>query len=472
MLGVRSPILERNGLPMSLLTDPISVLREYVSHPSVSADSSFSDGVAGAREFAIARLEELGFEVDVVQTPVHPVLLATRGDASWPHLVIYGHYDVQPPDPLDLWDSPPFEPEERGGRLYGRGAADNKGPQVVHMAALARVLDKHPDLPLRITYLIEGEEEIGSPSFGGFLEENKQRLNGQMVLVSDTGSPSPEQLVITTGLRGLTAIEVKLVGPRQDLHSGVHGGAILNPLQALSEVCASLHDSDGLVDVPGFYDDVVEPSQWERDELVKMPLTEKDYADFLGVGKFYPPKGFSPLEALRFSPTLEFNGMGGGYQGEGSKTVIPSEAFVKITCRLVPNQKAETISALVRDAIERRCPPQVKVDVRVLGGGDPYVVIPPGKPGSSGGANAMMERAFGSAEARIGEVFGSAPIYLREGGSIPIIGDLKVVTGMDSLLVGLFTNEDNLHAPNESFHLGIMQKAIDAFEQFFLDLAF
>jgi len=175
---------------------------------------------------------------------------------------------------------------------------------------------------------------------------------------------------------------------------------------------------------------------------------------------------------LRFAPTLEFNGMGGGYQGEGSKTVIPSEAFVKITCRLVPNQKAETISALVRDAIERRCPPQVKVDIRVLGGGDPYVVIPPGKPGSSGGANAMMERAFGSAEARIGEVFGSAPIYLREGGSIPIIGDLKVVTGMDSLLVGLFTNEDNLHAPNESFHLGIMQKAIDAFEQFFLDLAF
>ena len=458
-------------MTMNLLSDPIGVLREYVSYPSVSAAPTFREGVAGARAFAKACLEELGFEVDVVATPVHPVLLATRGDPSWPHLVIYGHYDVQPPDPLDLWETPPFEPEERDGRLYGRGAADNKGPQVVHMAALARVLQSHPDLPLRITYLIEGEEEIGSPSFEGFLEENKDRLNGEMVLVSDTGSPSPDQLAVTTGLRGLTALEVKLTGPRQDLHSGVHGGAILNPLQALCQLCASLHDFDGRVNIPGFYDDVVDPEDWERAELAKMPLKEREYAEFLGVEKFFPPKGFSPLEALRFAPTLEFNGIGGGYQGEGSKTVIPSEAFVKITCRLVPNQRAETITTLVKEALEKRCSDQVQVKVNVLGGGDPYVLIPPCKPGASGKESPLLRKAFGSAENRIEEVFGCIPIYLREGGSIPIIGDLKKVAGMDSLLIGLFTNDDNLHAPNESFHLGIMEKAINAFEKFFTDIA-
>ncbi|MFP6886723.1 MAG: M20/M25/M40 family metallo-hydrolase, partial [Opitutales bacterium] len=264
---------------MSLLSDPVGTLREYVSHASVSADPAFAEGVASARAFIVARLEELGFEVDIVETPIHPVVLGTRGDPSWPHLVIYGHYDVQPPDPLDLWKSPAFEAEERNGRLYGRGAADNKGPQIVHMAALARVLENNPDLPLRITYLIEGEEEIGSPSFNGFLEQNKDRLNGEMVLVSDTGSPSPEQLAITTGLRGLTALEVKLVGPSQDLHSGVHGGAILNPLQALAEICASLHDGGGRVSIPGFYDAVLEPEDWERGELKKVPLTEKEYAE-------------------------------------------------------------------------------------------------------------------------------------------------------------------------------------------------
>lgn len=459
---------------MSLLNDPLQVLKDYVSHASVSADPSFAEGMVGARDFITARLRELGFAVEVVQTPMHPVVLATRGDdPSWPHLVLYGHYDVQPPDPLSLWDTPAFEPEERGGRLYARGAADNKGPQIVHMAALARALEKNPELPLRITYLIEGEEEIGSPSFKGFLEQYKDRLKAEMVLVSDTGSPSPEQLVVTTGLRGLTAMEVRLTGPKQDLHSGVHGGALLNPLQALSELCASLHGPDGRVNVPGFYDSVREPEDWEREELNKLPLTEEAYAEFLGIepGCFHPPAGFTALEALRFAPTLEFNGMGGGYQGEGSKTVIPSEVFAKITCRLVPNQTEEEIAALVRKTIEERCPPQVTCEVNITGGGDPYIIIPPGKPGSDGNEPALLKRAFAAAETRVEEIFGSEPIYLREGGSIPIICDLKNVVGLDSLLIGLFTNDDNLHAPNESFHLGIMAKAIDAFEKLFLDLA-
>ena len=453
-----------------LLNDPLQALKDYVAHPSVSADSAFSSGVAGARDFACSQLQDLGFSVDLVDTPIHPIIVATRGDPAWPGIVIYGHYDVQPPDPVDLWTSKPFEAQERNGRLYGRGAADNKGPQIVPMAALARALKKNPNLPLRITYLIEGEEEIGSPSFRQFLEQGKDRLRGDFLLVSDTGSPGPEQLAVTTGLRGLVALEVKVYGPKQDLHSGVHGGALLNPLQALARACASLHDEQGRVTVPGFYDAVQAPQDWERDELSMLPITESSYANFLGSPEFFPPPGYSPLEAIRFCPTLEFNGIGGGYQGEGSKTVIPAEAFAKITCRLVPDQSADDIAEKVQAALQSAFPSAVRVEVKTKGGGDPYVILPPGKPGATAKAGSLMAKAFPLAENCIEQSFGTRPLYLREGGSIPIIRDLKEVVGLDSLMLGLFTNEDNLHAPDESFNLEIMNHAIDAFEQFFLGL--
>ena len=453
-----------------LLNDPLQALKDYVAHPSVSADSAFSSGVAGARDFACSQLQDLGFSVDLVETPIHPIIVATRGDPAWPGIVIYGHYDVQPPDPVDLWTSKPFEAQERNGRLYGRGAADNKGPQIVHMAALARALKKNPNLPLHITYLIEGEEEIGSPSFRQFLEQGKDRLRGDFLLVSDTGSPGPEQLAVTTGLRGLVALEVKVYGPKQDLHSGVHGGALLNPLQALARACASLHDEQGRVTVPGFYDAVQAPQDWERDELSRLPITESSYANFLGAPEFFPPPGYSPLEAIRFCPTLEFNGIGGGYQGEGSKTVIPAEAFAKITCRLVPDQSADDIAEKVQAALQSAFPSAVRVEVKTKGGGDPYVILPPGKPGATAKAGSLMAKAFPLAENCIEQSFGTRPLYLREGGSIPIIRDLKEVVGLDSLMLGLFTNEDNLHAPDESFNLEIMNHAIDAFEQFFLGL--
>ena len=453
-----------------LLNDPLQALKDYVAHPSVSADSAFSSGVAGARDFACSQLQDLGFSVDLVDTPIHPIIVATRGDPAWPGIVIYGHYDVQPPDPVDLWTSKPFEAQERNGRLYGRGAADNKGPQIVHMAALARALKKNPNLPLHITYLIEGEEEIGSPSFRQFLEQGKDRLRGDFLLVSDTGSPGPEQLAVTTGLRGLVALEVNVYGPKQDLHSGVHGGALLNPLQALARACASLHDEQGRVTVPGFYDAVQAPQDWERDELSRLPITESSYAKFLGAPEFFPPLGYSPLEAIRFCPTLEFNGIGGGYQGEGSKTVIPAEAFAKITCRLVPDQSADDIAEKVQAALQSAFPSAVRVEVKTKGGGDPYVILPPGKPGATAKAGSLMAKAFPLAENCIEQSFGTRPLYLREGGSIPIIRDLKEVVGLDSLMLGLFTNEDNLHAPDESFNLEIMNHAIDAFEQFFLGL--
>lgn len=450
----------------SILEDPQEALRQYVSFPSVSADSSYAEGIAGARDFASDRLRELGFEVNLIETPINPIILATRGDPSWPRLVIYGHYDVQPPDPLALWSSDPFVAEERDGRLYGRGAADNKGPQIVHMAALYRVLMEMPQLPLHLTYLIEGEEEIGSPSFRGFLEKHSDSLAGDLLLVSDTGSPGPDQLAVTTGLRGLTALEVKVTGPKQDLHSGVHGGAVLNPLQALMKICGALHDEFGKVLVPGFYDAVRSPEDWEREELRKLPLSDESYRSFLGVPEFLASPGYSALEAIRFCPTLEFNGVGGGYQGQGSKTVIPAEAFAKITCRLVPDQNEEDIAEKVRNFILGLAPSAVKVEVEVKGGGNPYVVIPPNKPGSSGKESDLMKRAFPLAESCVRECFGKTPLYLREGGSIPIIRDLKEVAGLDALMLGLFTNEDNLHAPDESFHLGIFTKAIDAFAKF------
>jgi acetylornithine deacetylase/succinyl-diaminopimelate desuccinylase-like protein len=455
-----------------MIKDPVEALTEYVRCPSVSADSSYADGLDAARAFAAGQLTALGFEVEIVETPKHPIILAERGgDPSWPCVLIYGHYDVQPADPFDLWESPAFEPRVRNGRIFARGAADNKGPQIVHMTALGRVLEKHPDLPLRIKYLIEGEEEIGSPSFKGFLSKYKDRLEADMVLVSDTGSPSPEQLVITTGLRGLAGFEVKVKGPKSDLHSGVHGGSVMNPLQALMQICSSLHNPDGRVNVPGFYDDVLPVYQWEQDELSRLPTTLDQYQEFLGVPQFHCAEGYNPFEAIRFGPTLEFNGVGGGYQGEGKKTVIPSEAFAKISCRLVPNQRGKEIAELVMQTIRDRCPASVTVEITDPEMGDPYLVVPPGRENTPGDISPFFARAFERAELAIEGAFGTKPIYLREGGSIPIISDLKDVVGLDSLLIGLFTPEDNLHAPNESFHLGILEKAVGAFEVLFTDLA-
>lgn len=452
---------------------PLDALIAYTRFSSVSTDPAYADGMAGARDFATKRLEELGFDVESVATARHPILYAERiGNPEWPHIVLYGHYDVQPADPFELWSSGPFEPEVRNGRLFGRGAADNKGPTIVHMTALARVLKAHPNLPLNLTYVIEGEEEIGSPSMPDFFDRYADRLSqADFLLVSDSGSPSAEQIVITTGLRGLVDFEIKLKGPKGDLHSGIHGGAVYNPLQALSEICASLHETDGSVNVPGFYDDVVPVHDWEREELRRYPETLESYRALLGVPAFAPARGLNALEAVRFGPTLEFNGIGGGYQGEGSKTVIPSEAFAKITCRLVADQDPKQIEKAVLAAIEARCPEGVRLSVRRGGGGQPYRVVPPGRPNTPADQPEALSRAFQSADAAITKSFGCAPIYLREGGSIPVIADFKNRAGLDALMVGLFTPESNLHAPDESFDLAIMDHGIEAFEAILRDTA-
>ena len=447
--------------------DPIEKLKEFIRHPSVSTDPKFSAGMRGAQEFVAGLLGSLGFKVEVVPTALHPIVFAQRGgDPSWPHVVIYGHYDVQPADPLDLWESPAFEPAIRGNRIYGRGAADNKGPLLTNIAAVARLLEKNPRVPLRITFLVEGEEEMGSPSFPAFLEKFQGRLKeADFVFLSDTALPNEKQVVITSGLRGLALFDLQVTGPKSDLHSGLHGGVLRNPIQALAEICATLHTPDGRVNIPGFYDGVVEALPWERAELKKLETDETRYAEFLGIDAFYTPPGFTPFEAIRFQPTLEFNGIGGGYQGEGTKTIIPSKAFVKISCRLVPDQRPDRIKELVIAAIRARAPKGVKLAFVDQHKGEPYVVVPPGRPNTPAGQSPVLARAFRAAEAAVAAVWGRPPIYLREGGSVPIIAEIKRVTGLDSVMIGLFLPEDNLHAPNEGFSLEVMRKGIETAER-------
>ncbi len=452
--------------------DPVEKLKEFVRHPSVSTDSKYKEGMRGAQEFVSGLLRSLGFAVEVVKTALHPIILAQRGgDAAWPHVIIYGHYDVQPPDPLPQWKTPPFEPVERDGRLWGRGAADNKGPLLAHLTAVGRLLEKDPRLPLRITLLIEGEEETGSPSFPPFLEKYRDRLRADLVFFSDTGIPREDQVVITCGLRGLTLCEVEVTGAKTDLHSGLHGGVLRNPIQALAELCATLHTPDGRVNLPGFYDEVLEVEPWEREELRQLGTSEAAYREFLGIPAFHAPPGYTPFEAVRFLPTLEFNGIGGGYQGEGSKTVIPSKALVKISCRLVPNQTPAKIRPLLYAAIRERMPRDVSFRIIDQHDGMPYVVVPPGRSNTPQDQPPRLARMFAGVDRAVTEVFGKPALHLREGGSVPIIADIKRVLGLDSVMLGLFLPQDNLHAPNESFDLQILRKGAEVSEKALASLA-
>jgi len=453
--------------------DPVEKLKEFIRHPSISADSKQKEGMLGAQRFVFTLLSELGFKVDVVPTAVHPIVYAERvGNPEWPHIVIYGHYDVQPADPLNLWKTPAFEPTIIGTRIYGRGAADNKGPLMTNIAAVGYLLEKNPTIPLNFTFLIEGEEEMGSPSFPEFLKTYSERLkNADFVYLSDTLLPRADQVVITCGLRGMTLFDLHVTGPNSDLHSGLHGGVLRNPIQALTEICASLHTPDGKVNVPGFYDDVLDVQPWEREQLKKLGGDEKQYAQFLGIDSFYTAPGLTPFEAIRFAPTLEFNGISGGYQGEGTKTVIPSKAFAKISCRLVANQDPDKIKERVIAAIKARAPSGVKLDFVDQHKGDAYVVVPPDRSNTPMNQSPVLAKAFRATDAAVEKYWGKAPLYLREGGSVPIIAQIKSKTGLDSIMLGLFLPEDNLHAPNEGFSLEVMKKGIATAEAIFASVA-
>ena len=455
------------------MLEPIQFLKDYISFKSVSADIKYKDQVLQSHDFIASMLKKLSFTVQSCPTDCYPVILAKRHlNADWPTILIYGHYDVQPADPFENWSSPPFSPIITNNRIYGRGASDNKGSQVVHICALEQALIACPDLPLNITYLIEGEEEIGSPSFSTFLEKYRNDLKGEFILVSDTAIPNSNQMVITTGLRGLITLEVILKGPAFDLHSGVHGGAVRNPIEALCNLLSKLHDESGRILVDGFYDDIIEPSHWEKQSLCSLQNDLANYQKFLHIPEFYSEKPYDAQEAIRFRPTIEINGISGGYQGKGFKTVIPSQASAKISCRLIPNQKVTDIQYKVKNHLIKKCPKGTTIEVLLKDGGDPYSVIPVNKIDFGQTQSPHLKRAFIIAENEICNYFENPPLFLREGGSIPIIADLKKISGLDSLMIGLTDLEDKIHSPNESFSIPFMKKSINFFREFFLRLAF
>ena len=454
--------------------DALEFVKELIKIPSVSADKSRAADVARCAEAYAGKLSELGFEAELVKTGLHPIIWAKR-PAKTPakiRVVCYGHYDVQPVDPIEKWRNPPFEPIVENGRLCGRGSADNKGPFMCLFGGLMRFLEKNPDAPIDIALMIEGEEEISSPSMPKFIADHKDELSKyDAILLSDTSSASESQVVVKTGLRGVFAFDVKFKGPNSDIHSGMFGGAVVNPIAAMLEVCASLH-KDGLVNIEGFYDGVLPVYEWEKRDIARYPFGEKDIMQSLGVKALMRQGDLTPAEALRLMPSLEFTGIGGGYQGEGNKSVIPSECFCKISVRLVPNQDGQKVCELVKDAIIKRCPKGVEAEVGKPDGiGDAYCVIPPNREGAPSPYPEKLKKIFEAVEVCVEKNFGNPPIFLREGASIPLLSLLKKETGLDSVMTGLFSPLDNLHAPNESFSLEMMRRAINYYEALFERIA-
>lgn len=414
---------------------------------SVSTDENYKEDVVKAAEEVKNRLSEAGADnCEVMPTIGHPVVYAEKIiDENLPTVVVYGHYDVQPADPVELWDTDPFDPQIRktenhpDGAIFARGSADDKGQMYMHVKAFEAMM-KTDSLPCNVKFMIEGEEEIGSPSLPVFLTENKEKLAGDVILISDTGLLSLEQPSITTGLRGMSYVEVTVKGPNRDLHSGLYGGSVANPINILSQLIADLHDEDNHINIPGFYDDVEEVSAAEREAMAKSPFDEEKYKKELGINAVWGEKGYSTQERSSIRPSLDCNGIWGGYTQPGAKTIIPSEAHAKISMRLVPGQNPEAITELIGKHLRDVAPDYVTVEVNYLHGGIPYV-CPVDTPEYQAAANAMKDS------------FNKEPIPLRSGGSIPIVALFEQILGMKSVLLGFGLNSDAIHSPNEHFGL-------------------
>ncbi|UXE66047.1 MAG: dipeptidase [Chryseotalea sp. WA131a] len=419
----------------------LSELFELLRIPSVSADSRHKGDVRKAAEYVAQKLTEAGSDsVQLMETKGHPIVFGEKiVDTAKPTVLVYGHYDVQPPDPLDLWKTPPFEPTVRDGKIYARGACDDKGQFYMHIKAF-EIMMKHKLLSCNVKFMIEGEEEVGSDNLGTFVKENKAKLKADVILISDTSLISLDQPSITAGLRGLSYMEVEVTGPNRDLHSGVYGGAVANPANVLSKMIASLHDENGRVTIPGFYDQVVELSPTDREALNKASFDLNEYKKELGIEEIQGEKGYTTLERTGTRPTLDVNGIWGGYTGEGAKTVLPSKASAKISMRLVPNQRPDEITALFTKHFLSIAPTSVKVKVTAHHGGEPAVTPTDSK-------------AFKAAASAFEEVWGKTPIPTRDGGSIPIVALFKKELGLDTVLMGFGLDTDALHSPNE--HYGI-----------------
>lgn len=434
----------------------LTELFEWLRIPSISADSRHKDDVRKAAEFLKEKLRAAGIEkVEICETKGHPIVYAEKiKDPSLRTVLVYGHYDVQPADPLELWSSPAFEPVIKNDNIYARGACDDKGQVYMHVKAFETMMQKKL-LPCNVKFMVEGEEEVGSDNLGRFVKENKEKLKADIILISDTALISLDHPSITTGLRGLSYMEVEVVGPNRDLHSGVYGGAVANPVNVLCNMIASLHDEDGRVAIPGFYDRVTALSDDERKAINKAPFNLEQYKSDLGIEAVAGEKGYTTVERTGIRPTLDVNGIWGGYTGEGAKTVLPSRAHAKISMRLVPDQVSAEITELFTKHFKRIAPPTVKVKVTAHHGGEPAVT-----PTDS--------IAFKAASKAFEQVWGKAPIPTRDGGSIPIVALFKKELGLDTVLMGFGLDSDAIHSPNEhygvrNFMLGI--ETIAAFYQ-------
>jgi acetylornithine deacetylase/succinyl-diaminopimelate desuccinylase-like protein len=426
----------------------IRELVEYVRFPSVSAQPQHRKDMTACATWLLRHCEKLGLRARLCPTAGHPIVIARTPrprSSKRPHYVIYGHYDVQPAEPFDLWKSPPFQPRIEGRSLFGRGASDNKGQNFAHLKAVEAWLKTGSELPCDLTFVIEGEEEVGSNHLAAFLKSHRSELKCNAVVVSDTGMPSLKHPALTYSLRGIVAFELIVHGPSRDLHSGIFGGSVENPAMALSKMLARLIDHNGRINIPGFYDDVAPLSSYEKRHLARLPGTDHAYQKFLGVPRLFGERGFTSTERRTARPTLEINGLTSGYQGDGSKTIIPSWARAKLTLRLVPNQNPAKIARAFRKSLLKHCPPTVRLEIQSGHGAEPYLVSP-----ASPRAQAAL-RALRAA-------FGHEPVLLREGGSIPIVNDFKKYLRADTLLLGLALPDDNAHSPNEKFDLDCFAK--------------
>ncbi|MEZ7956678.1 MAG: dipeptidase [Rubritalea sp.] len=424
-------------------------LFEFLRFPSISTASEHAPDVRACGDWLVKKLTKMGLDVEHHETPKYPVVVARNVHQEGRKTVlIYGHYDVQPVDPVELWDSPPFEPEIRDGRIWGRGSTDNKGQMMAHVLGVQQMIEEKGELPVNLIFLFEGEEEIGSPSLVPFLEKHKEELACDIIAVSDTGMVARGVPTMGYGLRGIACCEVTVKGPKGDLHSGLYGGAVANPATAVARLVASLHDDDGKIAIDGFYDDVKPLENWERDMWAQVPgVSNEDILATTGSPDVFGEPGYSSAERLWARPTAEVNGIGSGYQGEGSKTVLPAEAMAKFSFRLVPNQDPKDIANKVEAHLKKHAPAGVTVEVEVGHDGKPYYSDP--------------NSAFGKAgQAALEIAFGKKPVLIREGGSIPIIKDMQDILGADSLLLGLGLPDCQIHAPNENYYIENFENGI------------
>ena len=432
----------------------LNELLELLRIPSVSARSEHKDDMQKCAEAIQEKLKAAGVDkAEIYKTEGHPIVYGEKIiDVNKPTVLVYGHYDVQPPDPLELWNSGPFEPLIKDGKIYARGSADDKGQVYMHIKAL-ETMTASDSLPTNVKFIIEGEEEIGSPSLATFLKTHKDLLKADVILISDTAMLSLDTPSMDVGVRGLSYIEIEVTGPNRDLHSGVYGGAVANPITILAKMIAGLHDENNHITIPGFYDDVVESSDAERKLMAEAPYNEEEYKKDLGVKELWGEKGYTTNERTGIRPTLELNGIWGGYTGEGSKTVLPSKAHAKISCRLVPNQKTDNITKLLTDHLKNIAPPCVDVKLIIHHGGEPYMTP-------------IDSTGYKAAAKAIETTFGKQPIPVRGGGSIPICSLFEQELGIKIIFMGFGLDSDNLHSPNEKYDLANYYKGIETIPYF------